>query len=45
MHSWVQIGLDCATAAKEILSKDLHENISKQMRDKRATSTLREILS
>jgi len=45
MHSWVQIGLDCASAAKGILSTMVCERITTHLRDGRATSALCETLS
>jgi len=45
MQDWFQIGLDGAASAKDILSRDICESITKQLRDKRATSTLCESLS
>jgi cytochrome P450 len=38
------MGLDCATSAKDILSRDICESITKELRDKRATPTLCESL-
>jgi hypothetical protein len=45
MHNWSHMGLDCATSAKDIISRDICESITKQLRDKRATPTLCESLS
>lgn len=44
MHNWVQMGLGCATSAKEILSKDICESINKQLRGKYVKSILGETL-
>ena len=44
MHNWVQMGLDCATSAKEIISKDVCESIIMQLQVKNVKSTLGETL-